>query len=769
MNTVNLAFARRIVARLALVAAVLTTAVCAQRTPTNLDFEDGKLNRAAPGWFVPTRGYEALLAKRKGKKKGLCLHLSQQAGDRPAAFGNVLQSVDAKPYRGKTVRFSADVRNMGQGGRAQLWLRVDRPDSQRGFFDNMGDRPITSRKWQRYQIVGKVHDDAVGIFFGMMLLGRGGSAFLDDVKLEVVDDVAPAKIEAPRPLAGRGLENVIAFTRLLGYVRYFHPSDQAREVDWERFAITGIGAVEPMQGPKELAAKLQELFEPLAPTVRVTAGTARAPLPKVLRARPKNASVVAWEHLGVNPTDSQSIYRSKVVEGSTGTMGRLLGKRNAADLPDPKQPFRKKLGGGVRCMVPLALYKDKAGTLPHADPEATVGKQDEAQPKLTADDRATRLAAVALGWNVFQHFYPYFDVVKVDWARVLRTSLQKAATDKDAAEFLKTLRRMVARLQDGHGYVSHMSDNRTGTLPLAFTWADNMLVVDRVGASMAADIEPGDVVLKIDGKPAAKVMAQVALGVAASTAQFRRYRVLQSLGRGVAGKSVNLELQRGSKRTSAKLEYGRVFRPLPEKRPDKITELKPGIWYVDISRIKDKDFLGALDNLEQAKGIVIDFRGYPRTLNSHVFFQHIIQASVQSAQWHIPIPQRPDQEGMKCKATGRWLILPKKPYLAAKKVFLIDGRAISYAESCMGIVEHYKLGEIVGEATAGTNGNVNPIRLPGGYSVMWTGMKVLKHDGSQHHGVGIKPTVPVARTVAGIRAGKDEFLLKALQILQDGQ
>jgi len=47
---------------------------------------------------------------------------------------------------------------------------------------------------------------------------------------------------------------------------------------------------------------------------------------------------------------------------------------------------------------------------------------------------------------------------------------------------------------------------------------------------------------------------------------------------------------------------------------------------------------------------------------------------------------------------------------------LINGSAISYAESTLGIVEHYKLAEIVGSATAGMNGNVNPIRLPGGYT-----------------------------------------------------
>ncbi len=83
----------------------------------------------------------------------------------------------------------------------------------------------------------------------------------------------------------------------------------------------------------------------------------------------------------------------------------------------------------------------------------------------------------------------------------------------------------------------------------------------------------------------------------------------------------------------------------------------------------------------------------------------------------------------------------------------------------MSFIEHYKLGEIVGQPTAGANGNVNPFNLPGGFRVTWTGMKVLKHDGSQHHLIGIQPTIPMERTIKGIVEGRDEFLEKALELI----
>ena len=54
-----------------------------------------------------------------------------------------------------------------------------------------------------------------------------------------------------------------------------------------------------------------------------------------------------------------------------------------------------------------------------------------------------------------------------------------------------------------------------------------------------------------------------------------------------------------------------------------------------------------------------------------------------------------------------------KPYLGNKNVvFMTNGSAISYAESYMGYIEGYKLATIIGQPTAGTNGNTNPLILP---------------------------------------------------------
>ena len=55
--------------------------------------------------------------------------------------------------------------------------------------------------------------------------------------------------------------------------------------------------------------------------------------------------------------------------------------------------------------------------------------------------------------------------------------------------------------------------------------------------------------------------------------------------------------------------------------------------------------------------------------------------------------------------------------------------------------------------------------LPGGITVNFTGHDVRHADGRQLQRVGIQPHVRVAPTIAGIRAGRDEVLEKAIEFL----
>ena len=109
------------------------------------------------------------------------------------------QTTPALMHRGKTIRLRASVRasaGLSQSG-ATLWLRVDRPNQQMGFLENMQDRPVRDPAWRQYTIEGPIADDATTVAFGLTASGVL-SADYDAFILEVKDangEWTPIKID----------------------------------------------------------------------------------------------------------------------------------------------------------------------------------------------------------------------------------------------------------------------------------------------------------------------------------------------------------------------------------------------------------------------------------------------------------------------------------------------------------------------------------------------------------------------------------------------
>jgi C-terminal processing protease CtpA/Prc len=73
---------------------------------------------------------------------------------------------------------------------------------------------------------------------------------------------------------------------------------------------------------------------------------------------------------------------------------------------------------------------------------------------------------------------------------------------------------------------------------------------------------------------------------------------------------------------------------------------------------------------------------------------------------------------------------------------------------------------IIGSQTAGADGNVSLIRLPGGISTYFSGLGVFYPDGRPTQRIGIVPDIVVQPTLRGLREGRDEVLEAALQFLR---
>jgi erythromycin esterase len=109
----------------------------------------------------------------------------------PTSFATINQGLNASPYRGKRLRWSAWVMTQSvNGSDVGLWMRVDGADVTTAF-DNMSSRPLSgTADWHQVSIVLDVAPSALGIAVGALMNGTG-TLLVDDVRLEVVGTDVP--------------------------------------------------------------------------------------------------------------------------------------------------------------------------------------------------------------------------------------------------------------------------------------------------------------------------------------------------------------------------------------------------------------------------------------------------------------------------------------------------------------------------------------------------------------------------------------------------
>nr|HMT11540.1 S41 family peptidase [Ignavibacteria bacterium] len=390
---------------------------------------------------------------------------------------------------------------------------------------------------------------------------------------------------------------------------------------------------------------------------------------------------------------------------------------------------------------------------------------------LTHENLYVRLAGVVILWNVVQHSYPYFDLYNIEWERALDEAIASVYMCRSEIEFVNSLNLLLGNLNDGHCRVEYDGDDKLlFSPPFTLVYAEGKYVINRI-IENDEKFRLGDIITSVNGIPVNEAAEDAAKFISSATDGLRFLLLPSKLIRGAENSALVLGILRDDKlierETTRYVSLAQLMasRLKAVETPGVIDELKPGIYYIDLSRAKLQQIDEMAEKLASAKGLIFDVRSYPRL--SYGFLGYLTDKPMLSQMWNIPQIIYPDHENFAgFDTSGRWTIPPIEPRFKGKIVFLTGPGAISYGESLMGIVEAYKLGEIVGENTAGTNGDINPVKLPGGYTAFYTGMKVLKHDGSRHHGVGISPTIPCSKSIKGIADGRDEQLEKAIEIIE---
>lgn len=568
------------------------------------------------------------------------------------------------------------------------------------------------------------------------------------------------------------VDNMVAFIQLYGYVRYFYPKDVMNEAEWDLFASQNITSVKNASDAIELARQLSDLFLPYAPDLYIHPTDSRKEISN-LKSDLKGIKTATFRmHIPLDNKDgkfsSGQLIDVHVRDGSLPKMVDLpkvnLSTTNIVDskVPIPLHHlYNVNLANGVSAKIPLVLFnaEDK--------PNSLSAQGEIRQPEEPVSSYAQRLGTLTVLWNVFQHFFPYWEEVDINWIDALRDAIVEVEESDDPQDFLYILQRLTAQLEDGHTLTGQIDKVFLGnnTVPFSLDVIEGKLVVTTLYSEDNTS-EVGDVITEVEGEPALMALSNVERRVG-GTGQFRTFLGIQRLISSTDKLPIKLTTGANLDNAEEIVVPRSVFKSnhLREPRPPVVARLADKIMYVDLTRVSEGQFWSTMWHLRNASGIVFDMRGYPNDFALKLL-RHLTDAPLSSPPFLLPVITLPDHKDVTYIDISSIWVKPQRPRLTDNIVFLINGNnAVSYAESILGIVEGYSIGERVGSNTAGANGDVIQADLPGGFWTTWSGLRVTKFDDSPLFKVGVNPTIFVERTLEGVSQNRDELLERGFDVV----
>jgi C-terminal processing protease CtpA/Prc len=358
------------------------------------------------------------------------------------------------------------------------------------------------------------------------------------------------------------------------------------------------------------------------------------------------------------------------------------------------------------------------------------------------------------------------------WNKVLAEFIPRIGLSTGITDYQQQLIHFIARIHDTHANLWTAIGARPPIgpcqLPVDVRFVEAKALVVRYNsptAGPASGLLPGDVIDQLDGVAVSDLVNQWRPLYADSNEAARLRDMGAYLTRGPCG-AADVEVLRGAGSASVKsarvesktLDLSRInIHDLPGNAA--FMKLADDIAYLKLSLVQAADSAGYIQAAAGTRGLIIDVRDYPSDFVVFTLGRFLVSAPTSFAWFTYVDPGNP--------GAIRWgnivNLIPRQPHYTGKVVILVD-------EITQSSAEYHSMGFrtapgaiVIGSTTAGADGNVSAVPLPGGYSSYISGLGVFYPDKRPTQRVGIVPDIVVTPTIEGIRAGRDELIEEAVR------
>ncbi|MDR1120269.1 MAG: hypothetical protein LBM08_05060 [Dysgonamonadaceae bacterium] len=503
--------------------------------------------------------------------------------------------------------------------------------------------------------------------------------------------------------------------RVWGLLKYYHPNVTAGKFDWDKVLLDMLDRINDALTPEEVNAELMRMVR--------TAGKYKRSADKAWNdSLNMNVSLCWLDHSFINDSLRQTL-------------------KDIASLT-VKQPSH------------YVNAKEFTGAL--------VFTNEKDYAMIDIMDYKYRLLALFRYWNVIYYFFPYKYMMDQPWDETLEEFIPQFMKAIHTRLYREAVIKLATRLNDGHA-TSSVLDFPHGLYRSLCVVDDFTVVRTPFEKSL---LKRGDIILGINGKDIKTVRDSITVFIPSSNKLYTNNIVSETVWQTITDGAI-LEVLRDKQ----KLIIHEQKRPARNRQSSDTADackMMPGnIGYVDLGLLERSDVAVMMDRLKKAGGIIFDLRNYPkscdgcwdicRRLTSTPIYQYGQAIKVDLSH---------------CGAFEKHDLYVRSQEKAEKDVYngiaivLTDALTASAGET-MAICFRIHGATLIGTPTAGANGDIATLLLPGNINARYSSIGFFYPDGEEMQRKGIIPDIEVYPTMESIMEGKDEILERAITYIND--
>ena len=695
------------------------------------------------------------VVKRSGRYSALIEPITES---NERNFGMIDYSFPAI-YSGKTIEVRAWFKGEGTENVIDMFMRIDGGQSDLLLLNNMERRNISApEEWTEYSLTMRLPEEAAMIYIGAGFSGKG-KLWIDDFRV-LIDGIDIQHFQTEHlkyrafednefddeygstitfgTLTPMMTENLAALAKVWGFAKYYHPTVASGEYNWDYVLFRAMGSMLVAQNADERNIVLYRLLDGLGSfrTVR------RLNFPNS-----NNIKVMPdWDWMDD------------------------FGEDISRKLNEIKMARRDNSHFYIR-------QNDRT--------QAPVFRHEDLYPYISMNDDGFRMLGLFRLWNIVQYWYPYRYRLQENWHDLLVEFIPKVAR-ADASNYQQTLTDLVLRIGNPQVLIASNSFRIDANRPLVLIeFVENKPVVTE--ARQSAELEQGDVIIKIAGKPVEELVEEKRRELAAKFVWSSRIDVMISDHLLSSNDDfIQVEYLRNEQIFTARL---RCYPPqiIHENRINEWRVSPQHKWLTDeigyfnsLFFDNDNDLIAkTMNEFGNTKGIIFDLRYntvlpiMPDWRNTMISLGDIITRFLMSAPVEFTRQTRVDIQipGLIAYSAPQRTGSRNRNYYSVKIVVLINQYTCEVSERTAMMFRALPNAVILGSVTPNTPRSTYLLtswfNLPGNISGQMPGIGMYYPNGEGITFTGIIPDIEVKPTIRGIIEGRDEVLEKAIQIILD--